>query len=395
MFFAIGGWHFMRFLILYYGGYILFGSCGYRFKISRSGRCVFGRGMFVRLAALVLAVTFSVSVTGCESRQGKTRYEAQFIGLFDTLTTIVGYADSREEFEKYTRLIHDSLEEYHKYYDIYNDYDGINNIKTINDNAGIRPVKVDRKIIDLLIFGKEQYGKTNGALNIAMGSVLRIWHEYREKGVNDPENAELPPAELLEEAAKHTDINKIIIDTENSTVFLEDKDMSIDVGAIAKGYATEQVAQLAAENGFTSGLLSVGGNIRAIGYKNGKERDAKWNIGIQNPDKESDSKNLCTVEIADSSVVSSGDYERYYTVNGRKYNHIISPSTLFPAEYYHSVSIITRDSGLADALSTAIFVMPFEEGKKYIESLPGTEAMWVLKGGEIRYSSGFEKFIKR
>lgn len=347
-----------------------------------------------RIISAIMAVIIGVSLIGCgrQKENKKTRYEASFMGLFDTVTKIVGYTDSKEEFTKYSQLIYNSLKEYNDDYDIYHDYPGINNIKTINDNAGIKPVKVDKKIIDLLVFGQEEYKKTNGRMNIAMGSVLSIWHKYREDGINDEKNAALPPMGQLKEAAKHTDINKMIIDKENSTVFLEDKDMSLDVGAVGKGYATEQVAQIAMKNGFTSGLLSVGGNIRAIGSKD--DKGGKWNLGIQNPDKESKETSLCTVEIIDHSLVTSGDYERYYIVNGKEYNHIINPDTLYPAEYYHSVTILTKNSGLADVLSTTLFIMPFDEGKKYVESLPNTEAMWVMKNGDIKYSSGFQKYLK-
>lgn len=349
--------------------------------------------MIKKIISVMMLVIIIISIPGCSGNSKKTRYEAQFFELFDTITKIIGYSESKEEFAKHSQLIYDTLKEYHYAYDIYNDYPGINNIKTINDNAGIKPVKVDKKIIDLLTFAQEQYKNTNGRMNVTMGSVLSIWHDYREAGINDEENAELPPMGKLKEAAKHTDINKMIIDRENGTVFLEDKDMRLDVGSVAKGYATEQVAKLAMENGFTSGLISVGGNIRAIGSKDGKGE--KWNLGVQNPDKESEEKTLLTVGVTDSSLVTSGDYERFYIVDGKEYNHIINPDTLFPAEYFRAVTILTKDSGLADVLSTALYVMPLEEGKKYIESLEGAEAMWVMKNGEIEYSSNFEKYIKK
>lgn len=348
--------------------------------------------MIKKIISAIMLFIIIISITSCSGSK-KKRYEASFFELFDTITKIVGYSESKEEFEKHSQLIYDTLQEYHYVYDIYNDYPGINNIKTINDNAGIKPVKVDKKIIDLLTFAQEQYKNTNGRMNIAMGAVLRIWHDYREAGINDEENAELPQMYMLKEAAKHTDINKMIIDRENSTVFLEDRDMSLDVGAVAKGYATEQVAQLAMKNGFLSGLISVGGNVRAIGSKDIKRE--KWNLGVQNPDEESEESVLLTVGVTDSSLVTSGDYERYYIVDGKEYNHIINPYTLFPGEYFRAVTILTKDSGLADVLSTALYVMPFEEGLAYIESLEDAEAMWVMKDGEIKYSKNFEKYINR
>lgn len=345
-----------------------------------------------KLIACIIMITLTLSLVACSGNE-KNRYEAEFLLLFDTVTQIIGYSESEEKFTEYAELIYDNLEDYHQLYDIYNNYDGINNIKTINDNAGIAPVKVDKRIIDLLVFSKDAYQKTNGKVNIAYGAVLEIWHDYRTKGIEDFENAQLPPMDLLETAAQHTDINNMIIDEAESTVFLKDPDMSLDVGAIAKGYATEQVSIIAMENGFNSGLISVGGNVRAIGNKG--DTDQLWNVGIQNPKEEIGQSNLFVAYLTDLSLVTSGSYERYYTVNGKNYHHIIDPETLFPSEYFTAVSIITNDSGMADALSTAVFNMPFEEGKEFIESIPETEALWVFNDGEIKYSSNFKDFIKK
>jgi len=344
-----------------------------------------------KIVAAIITITFLMNLTACGGEK-KTRYEAEFLALFDTLTKIVAYTDSKEEFTKHSQLIHDSLKEYHELYDIYNDYPGINNIKTINDNAGIKPVKVDKKIIDLLLFSEKWYKISEGKKNIALGAVLKIWHKYRTEGIEDETKAALPPMYELKEAAKHTSINKLIIDEVNSTVFLEDPKMSLDVGSIAKGYATEQVSQIAIKNGFTSGLISVGGNVRAIGKKG--TNNELWNIGIKNPDTDSDKATIHIVYLTDLSLVSSGDYERYYTVNGKRYHHIIDPDTLFPSEHFSEVTIITKDSGMADALSAAVFILPFEKGLKLINDLPDTEALWVLKNGEIKYSDNFKKFIK-
>ena len=321
------------------------------------------------------------------------RYEAEFIELFNTFTKIVGYSETEEEFKSYAQQIYDDLTEYHRLYDIYTDYDGLNNIKTINDNAGIKPVKVDQKIIDMLVFSKSMYELTDGKTNIAYGSVLKIWHEYRTDGIDDPENAELPPLKKLQEASEHTDINDVIIDRENSTVFLSDPMMSLDVGAIAKGYATEQVADKLAANGLVSGILNVGGNVRAIG--NNIKTGESWSVGIQNPDSESEEAILNLVNLEETSMVSSGDYERYYTVDGKRYNHIIDTKTLFPAENFTAVTVICEDSGMADALSTAIYCMDFEQGHELIQSIEGSEAMWVFKDKSIRYSEGFEALIKK
>lgn len=319
------------------------------------------------------------------------RYETDFSVLFDTQTQVVQYTDSEDEFKAFSNFVYYNLEEYHRLFDIYNLYDGINNLKTINDNAGIAPVKVDKRIIDLISFGKEWYEKTDGKVNIAYGAVLKIWHDYREAGIKDPDNAELPPLEMLKEASEHTDINKIIVDKEASTVFLEDPLMSIDAGAIGKGYAVEQVSIMAQKCGYISGLINAGGNIRAIGGK--KNSEDRWNVGIKNPNLEKNDY-LEVVELNDMSLVTSGNYERYYTVGGKDYSHIIDPDTLFPPEYFSSVTIIAKDSGIADALSTAVFNMPYEQGADLIESIDGAEALWAFSNGEKKYSSGFVNYIQ-
>ncbi len=345
-----------------------------------------------KLISSLLILVILINISACSTAK-KIRYEAEFLELFDTITKIVGYTDNKEEFSSYTQLIYDDLKEYHELYDIYHTYEGVNNIKTINDNAGIKPIKVDQKIIDLLLFSKEKYLMTDGKVNIAFGAVLKVWHDYRTEGIDNPENAKLPPMELLKEKVEHTDINKVIIDEVESTVYLMDSEMSLDVGAIAKGYATERVSNTLIGKGFTNWMISVGGNVRTIGTKG--DGKLEWNVGIQNPDLEASDDYLAILSLSDMSLVTSGNYERYYTVGDKQYHHIIDSETLMPSEYFTAVTIICRDSGVADALSTAVYNMSFEEGLALIEELPDTEALWVYKNGELKYSSHFQEYITK
>ena len=120
---------------------------------------------------------------------------------------------------------------------------------------------------------------------------------------------------------------------------------------------------------------------------------SRWTVGIQNPNFEDTKQYAGKVLVKNCSVVTSGNYQRYYTVNGKRYCHIIDPNTLMPAEYFASVSIIAEDSGVADALSTAIYNMPLEEGISYVNMLENVEAMWILENGDIVYSENFEKYL--
>ncbi|MEE1086401.1 MAG: FAD:protein FMN transferase [Schaedlerella sp.] len=338
-------------------------------------------------------VVFCVLLTGCKKQLESdsdigqlTRFSASFFDVFDTQTTIIGYAESQEEFDEKVELLKEKLKYYHRLYDIYHTYEGMNNIKTINDNAGKEPVIVDGEIIDLLKMSREMYDLTSGEINVTMGSVLEIWHDYREEGRKDPENAAVPPIEDLETAAEHMNIENLVIDEEASTAYLKDAEMSIDVGGIGKGYAVQKTAEYAKEIGFSNALISVGGNTCALGEK---QDGSMWKIGIQNPDLDSDKTYVAKVYAKDVSVVTSGDYQRYYIVDGVKYCHIIHPDTLMPADEYASVTIVAKDSGMADALSTAVYNMTMEDGRKLIDELIDVEALWVKKDGTLIYSEGF------
>lgn len=324
------------------------------------------------------------------------KYSISLTDLFDTVTQIIGFASSQEEFDGYVQKIRQTMTEYHQLYDIYHDYDGIHNMKTINDHAGKEAVTVDDRIIALLDRAIEIGQLTNGKMNVAYGAVLSVWHEYREQGMAKPAKAQLPPVELLREKSKHVDLTGVVIDHEKKTVYLPDAEMRLDVGAIAKGYATEMTAQMIEQAGMRHGMFSVGGNIRVIGTKlNDAGGEVAWNVGIQNPNQETADPVLKLLKLSGKqSLVTSGNYERYYTVNGKNYHHIIDPETLYPSIRYTSVSIVCEDSGLADALSTALFNMDIDAGKKLLGHWTGVEACWLLPDGSVELSDGFTKWEK-
>jgi len=338
-----------------------------------------------RLLSLLLLICL---LTGCASggeAPEQKQYTASFLDVFDTVTSITGKADSEETFRTKTQAVYDALQEYHQLFDIYNDYDGINNLKTVNDNAGIAPVKVDSRIIALLKDCKTYHELTYSMVNPAMGALLRLWHVARNDGVNDPANAYLPKIEKLTEAAQHMDFAAVVIDEAASTVYISDPKVQLDVGAVAKGWSVQQVAETA-----PSGLLiSVGGNVCATGPKD--ETGTAWVVGIQNPD--GGDNYLHTLYLTKGSLVTSGDYQRAYVVDGELYHHIIDPNTFYPSTLWRSVTILCDDSGLADALSTALFLLPLEEGQALLERCEAF-AMWVDRNGDIFYSPGFEDYIR-
>ena len=344
--------------------------------------------MIRKISALLIMVAIILPILcGCVTEEGpREQYKTYSFSYFDTISTVIGCESSQDKFAEVSGKALNLLGEYHRLFDIYNEYEGINNLCTVNKlvDGEHQVVKVDRKIIDMLLMAKEMYTLTGGKMNIAMGSVLSIWHDYRTAGLDNPSKAELPPMDMLKEAAEHTDINDLIIDEENSTVYLADPKMKLDVGAFAKGYAVEMVARALEEMGKTNYVLNVGGNIRTIGPK---LDGSKWKTGIENPTGESGYIEYIGLE--DEAIVTSGSYQRYYIVGGKEYHHIIDKDTLMPAEGLLSVSIICSDSGMGDGLSTALFCMSIEDGMALINSLDGVEALWVDENEVKHYSDGF------
>lgn len=347
----------------------------------------------------LLAVTAAVLIlsglaAGCGTagiRKKQKPFDVQYLTYFDTVTSITIYADDEEQFDEWEQLVHSELERYHQLYDIYHSYEGVNNIKVINDHAGMSPVEVPEDILDLLEFSLKEYDLTGGGVHVGMGSVLSIWHDYREMALGESKFPMVPSMTELESAAKHMDIHDIHLDRQAGTVYLEDPGMRLDVGAVAKGYTAQRLADTLREAGVTNALLSLGGNVVTIGSRG----DGKpWRVGIQNPDPGAENPYVQVVDLTDMCLVTSGTYQRFYEVGGTRYHHIINPELLMPWNEYQSVTILSPDSGEADALSTAVFNMKPEEGLALIESLDKTEALWILPDGSRMESSGFQAYTE-
>jgi len=302
------------------------------------------------------------------------RYSEIFFDLFDTLTVILGYAQSQEEFRYYSReVIRTELYRLHHLFDIHNEHAGINNIWTINHNAGIKPVEVEAEIMDLIKFSIEAYHISNGTVNIALGPVTNIWREYIRAGGE----LGIPSMDILNNANMLTNINDVVVDEENSTIFLRHEGMSLDVGSIAKGFAIELATQKALDAGFESFTLSVGGDVRTAAAPHSGTRNA-WGVGIDDPDNPGDVDRIVDVVfVTHTSVFSSGDYQRFFITNGNRYHHIINPRSLMPATNYRSVTVVHPDAGMTDVLSTVAFILDIEEAKRILASF-GAEAIWVL-----------------
>ena len=306
---------------------------------------------------------------------------------FDTVVTMQEWVSSEEEFTRHFSLVQEKLRHYNDLFDIYNNYEGLNNLRTINENAGIAPVETSPEVIEMLLQAREFHELSDGRFDVTMGALLQVWHNYRDRGIElnlGGTKAPVPDISELQAAAAHSGWDSVIIDEENSTVFITDPEMSLDVGGIAKGFAVERAAQMLAELQPASAVINAGGNNRTLASK---PDGSPWVVRIQNPDG---GERMLLVELPGAfSFVTSGDYERYYIgEDGKRYHHIIDPETLYPADRYRSVTVITEDSGAADCLSTALFVMSLPDGRqlleRYCQAHPGTfcEAVWIMDAGQ-------------
>ena len=339
--------------------------------------------------ALICVMALSLSLCACSGKAAKVEPQGKsYFSYFDTVSFVYSYAgDSAEQFNDRSAEVSGILGEYHRLFDIYHEYSGVNNLCTVNRLAGGEAVKVDRKLIDFMLYARELCEATNGEMDVTMGAVLSLWHDCREAASSDPASAKVPTLEELEAAAEHTGFGLLEIDAENCTLRLTDPEASLDVGALGKGYATERAAEYLESVGAERYVLNIGGNIRIIGTK---PDGSGWVTGVKDP--ANTEQFAVKLMLTDTSCVTSGSYERYYTVDGVRYHHIIDEATLFPADYYSSLTVVIKDSALADALSTALFCMPYEDGAALAESL-GAEVLWIFPDGEIRYTPGMEKLI--
>ena len=342
----------------------------------------------LRVLAALLAIMLLLPLTGCSAQKQQSAAYQKFSGVFydsfDTVTTVIGYAQQRETFDKAFAEVKGMFDRYHQVFDGYNEYAGVNNLFTVNRDAGKGPAKAEQELIDLLLWLQKEQGATRGQANVALGPVLKIWHDYRTLGV------EVPLMQDLLDASAHTDFDKVVVDAENGTVHFLDPDMRLDLGAVAKGYTVEIVAQKLLAGDMPSFIISAGGNVRCgIKPLDGRNR---WGVAIEDPQNTSNYKDV--LFMTNLSAVTSGDYQRYYTVDGVKYHHLIDPDTLMPGAHMHAVTIVTEDSGLADLMSTAVFLMPYEEGREFVDSIPGVEAYWVLLDGSVRMTEGMTRMLR-
>lgn len=328
-------------------------------------------------AFLLFAVLLLASVLPLFSCGGGRVLKKEVYGRFDTVCTLYDYSGDGD-FDKKAALFVSLLSEYDAHFDIYGE-GSPGTIAYLNHMAGQGRVSVLPDVEGLLRFGTEVFDMTRGAVNIALGAVTFLWHDARYA-----DTPYLPSETDISEAMRHCSMDNLSLPGDGTAAIL-DAAMSLDVGAIAKGYAAELIAGKMESTGYTSLVIDLGGNLRAIGTRPG---GAGFETGIKNPLGSGYSARLT---LSDDAVATSGAYERKLTVDGREYGHITDPVTGYPADNFASVSVTSPDAGMADALSTALFILSYEDGvallsylaRRGVSGAP-TYAVWVMKDGSVR-----------
>ncbi|AJS61044.1 thiamine biosynthesis protein ApbE [Paenibacillus sp. IHBB 10380] len=334
------------------------------------------------MTPLLLLLAFVISLTGCgNSKQSSAKVEpvSKSFYVFETIVQVKVF-DSGTTEQNFTDIkeILDTIEIQ------MNPSNDKSEISDVNRNAGIQPVKVSDETFKVVSKALDYTERSKGGFNLAIGSLVSLWNIGHE-------GAHVPTADQIADAMKVIDYKNVTLDADKKEIYLSEKGMSIDLGAIAKGYAADKIVEYLQDKGFKSAIVDLGGNVFAMGKKPG---DQLWTIGIQDPN-ESRGNPIGNIHVNNQTIVTSGIYERFFVEDGKHYHHLLDSKTGFPIDNnLSSLTILTDKSIDADGLSTSVYALGIEEGLKFIENLEHTEALFITKDKKIYASSGFQELLE-
>ena len=312
-----------------------------------------------------------ILLTGCSAQQTSDRS----LKLMGCGFRVVVVTDDQDNAEKY---IDAAENEMHRIEKLISSWDPNSQTSEINRNAGLRPIKVDKELFDLIERAQKISKLTDGAFDISYASMDRIWKF-------DGSMTEMPSQEKIKASVSNVGYQNIILDPNEHTVFLSKKGMKIGFGAIGKGYAADKAKALLQGKGVTAGIINASGDMNTWG----KQPDGSpWYVAITNPLNKKNA--FAKLPVIDQSVVTSGNYEKYVEFDGKRYGHIINPKSGMPTSGIISVSIFAPSAELADALATSVFVMGIEAGLDRINQLPQIECIIIDDQGDIHKSSNIK-----
>ncbi|MBS1114912.1 MAG: hypothetical protein H6Q94_641 [Nitrospirae bacterium] len=295
--------------------------------------------------------------------------------LLDTFVTITVVAASQDMADK---AIEDAFNVIEKFGDLVNFYSDKSELSAINRNAGIREVRVSPETLDIIEKALFVSEKSGGAFDPTIGPEIKLWDFLKKVKPSDAEIRKNLPL---------VNYKNIIIDRTKSTVFLSRRNMLLDLGGIAKGFAADLAVQSLKQKGISSGLVAVAGDIKAFGLKPDKK---PWIVGIKNPrQKSNDDEIIARVPLSDKAISTSGDYERYFIMDGKRFHHLLIPKSGYPANTCQSVSVIADQGVMTDAFSTAFFVLGPERGLGLAKEM-GMDVMIIDSKGALHTTPGLQ-----
>ena len=327
----------------------------------------------------ILFITTAFILSGCTSFGDNTHYSKSGL-YFDTIVSVDIYGCSKDTADS---VLSNCTDICTRYENLFNKNIPSSDIARINSGSGTC-VSVDHDTAILLSDSLKYCSLSDGAFDITVNPVSDLWdfHEGSEK---------IPDDDSLEKACSLVDYSKISVDTDNDTVTLENAGASIDVGAAAKGYIADKIAEYLKTEPITGAIINMGGDMRLIGTKSA---DELFTIGINDPF----SKGVPTLALylSDISVATSGTYERSFTAGGKRYHHILSTKTGKSVDTdIESVTVITDRALDSDCLCTVCIIYGYDKASALIESIPDTEAVFILSDKAVRYTSGAGRYIRQ
>lgn len=265
------------------------------------------------------------------------------------------------------------------------DWKSDSQISEVNRNAGVQPVKVDREVFELTQRALRFSEVTNGGFDISFAAMDRIWKF-------DGSMTEMPSEEAIKKSVEKVGYKNIVLDSANTTIFLKLKGMKIGFGALGEGYATDKCRKMMIDKGIEAGIINGSGDMSTWGKQpNGKA----WNIGITNPFRPE--KLLAVVPLTQEAVTTSGSYEKFVVLDGKRYSHIINPATGYPATGLCSVTVFGPDAETANGLSTSLMVLGTDAGLKLLQQFPDYSCIMITDNGKVIKSKNFriKKFKKK
>jgi thiamine biosynthesis lipoprotein len=336
-----------------------------------------GRGGITKV--LLFTFYFLLLTFLCACTAHKERIYRKSKILMDTFVTITVVSNSENSAGK---AIDNAFSEIERLEKLSNFFSSESEVSRINKNAGISGVRVLPDILDMLNKAIMVSEKTEGSFDVTIGPVISLYDFHKKIK---------PEESVIKKNLSLVNYRYLIINRDKSTAFLKKKGMLIDLGGISKGYAADKAVETLKRNGINSGLVSIAGDIKAFGLKpDGKP----WKIGIRNPrippnpplvkgGKGGFSDDImATLELKDMAISTSGDYERFFIIDGRRYHHLLSPRTGYPAQKCQSVSVITKEGAFTDAFATGVFILGPEKGIKVLEKL-GFDGIIVDSQGKV------------